>query len=131
MKKLIGILFILIVLFCGWRLYVYWEKFDSKDAAKDNPAEVNPSKLPGMPYQLEPSYDLASRQGTAAMRAWLNNYGRLIQDPRKAWIELDFCRDIYRDNPVEAKRIFEDVKSRTPHSSPVWPRVKELEKTFE
>jgi len=131
MKRLIGILFVLLVLFCGWRLYIYWDKFLSEGGKESTSTEVNPERLPGMPYQLAPSYDLATRQGTAAMRTWLKNYGHLLQDPRKAWIELDLCVSLARENPVEAKRIFDEVKNRTPQTSPVWPRVKQLEKSFE
>ncbi len=45
------------------------------------------------------------------------------QDPRKAWIELDSCVAIAREDPSEARRVFAEVKKRT-------PRVKALEKTY-
>ena len=38
---------------------------------------------------------------------------------------------ITRDNPQEAKRIFDEVKDRTPPTSPVWPRIHELEKSYQ
>jgi hypothetical protein len=55
----------------------------------------------------------------------------MVQDPRKAWIELDYCIAVAREDPAEAKRAFASVKNRTPQSSPVWPRIKQLEKTYE
>ncbi len=35
------------------------------------------------------------------------------------------------ENPLAAKRVFSEVKKRTPLESPVYPRIKELEKTYE
>ena len=65
------------------------------------------------------------------MQNWLKTYSRVIADPRKAWIELDYCGMIYRDDPREARRIFAEVKARTPVTSPVWPRIQDLQKTYE
>ena len=65
------------------------------------------------------------------MRAWLKTHGAQLQDPRKAWIELDFCVAITREDPAEARRIFKSVKERLQPTSPVWPRVKQLEKSYE
>ena len=55
----------------------------------------------------------------------------MVQDPRKAWIELDYCVLVSREDLSEARRVFAEVKKRTPPSSPVWPRVKDLEKVYE
>jgi hypothetical protein len=38
---------------------------------------------------------------------------------------------ITRSDPAEAKKIFAEVKQRTPPSSPIWPRIAELEKTYQ
>jgi hypothetical protein len=84
-----------------------------------------------MPPPLEPAYQQAQQHGNAAMRAWLKTYGPAMQDPRRAWIEMDFCVAIARDDPAEARRNFASVKQRTPPSSPIWPRVKQLEKSYE
>ena len=45
--------------------------------------------------------------------------------------EPDYAVDIAQKDPTEAKKIYEDVKARTPTNSLVYPRVKELEKTYE
>ena len=73
----------------------------------------------------------AIRTGYYITSSWLKAYGSKVQDPRKAWIQLDYVLLITRDNIGEAKRIFAEVKARTPKNSPVWPRIQQLEKTYE
>jgi hypothetical protein len=72
----------------------------------------------------------SSQQNPATFRAWMKTYEKSLQDPRKSWIELDFCVAIAREDPAEARRLFAEVKARTSQSSPIYPRVKELEKSF-
>jgi len=43
----------------------------------------------------------------------LATYGARIDDPRRAWIELDLLCAITRENPIEAKRIF--ARRESPH----------------
>src|SRR5439155_914002 len=117
MTKLIAVLIIAAVLYGGWQLFFYWEKVKNEEetAQKQKSADViDPSRLTGMPYQLEQSLQAAQRQGPAGMKAWLKTYGSSIQDPRKAWIELDYALMIVRDDPAEARRVFKSVKERTP-----------------
>jgi hypothetical protein len=38
---------------------------------------------------------------------------------------------VSREDLPEARRVFAEVKKRTTESSPVWGRVKELEKVYE
>jgi hypothetical protein len=92
---------------------------------------VNPDSLQGFPPGYDASLRAAQQQGAAALGNWLKVYGPAVQDPRKAWIQLDYVLLITRDNPQEAKRIFNEVKDRTPPSSPVWPRVHDLEKSYQ
>lgn len=132
--KLIGALVIALVLFGGWGLYKYWQTFEDQKQAEAKEAvakQVTPEQLPGMPYELQASLDAAKKAGPTAMGNWLRAYGRSLQDPRKAWIELDYCVMVARDNPAEARRIFAEVKERTSASSPVWPRIQELQKSYE
>lgn len=132
MTKLITALILIIAVYCGYHLFLYWEQIQNEDQNRQKAAaQFNPDTLPGMTPQLEKSYQAAQQQGTAAIRNWLKTYGNLAQDPRKAWIELDYCVAIARDNPAEARRVFDSVKARTASTSPVWPRAKQLEKTFE
>ena len=97
------------------------------------PPPVVPERLEGLPSQLEPSLQEAQKKGAAGLKAWLDQYKRspLVKDPRLAWIELDYVVGIAAENPLAAKRVFSEVKKRTPPESPVYPRIKELEKTYE
>ena len=134
MTKLITAFIIIAACYCGYHLFVYWESVKNEEENRQKQAAslaIQGESLPGMPSQLNESLRAAQRQGHAAMREWLKTYGPSVQDPRKAWIEIDFCVAIARDDPSEARRIFKSVKDRTPPSSPVWPRVKQLEKSYE
>jgi hypothetical protein len=134
MTKLIVILIIVAALFGGWQIFVYWEKVNREEENAHKQATssvVDPHQLPGLPQNFEPALQAAEKQGAAGLRNWLKTYGRAVQDPRKAWIELDYCVLIAREDPAEAKRIFATVRERTPASSPVFPRIKQLEKTYE
>ena len=134
MTKLIAALIIVAVLFGGWRLFLYWEKVKNEEETKQKQeaaAAVMGDQLPGLPYQLEASLQTARKQGAAGLRTWLKTNSRSVEDPRKAWIELDFCVAVAREDPAEAKRVFAAVKERIGPSSSVWPRMKQLEKTYE
>jgi hypothetical protein len=134
MTKLITVLIIALFLFGGWHLFFYWEHYkNEEDLARKQAAStaVDPAQLAGMPQQLQAQLQAASLQGAPGLRAFLKNYGYTIQDPRKAWIELDYCVLVAREDPAEARRIFGQVKDRIAPASPVWPRVKQLEKTYQ
>jgi hypothetical protein len=98
---------------------------------KEAAAMVLGDQLPGMSPTLDASLAAARKQGAAGLRNWLKTHNQSVEDPRKAWIELDYCMAVARENTSEAKRVFAAVKERTPPSSPVWPRIKQLEKTYE
>ena len=134
MTKLLSILVIAVLLFGAWELFLYWDKVQHEQEAEQKRAEaeqVVPEQLPGMVSQLEPSLQAAKSQGAAAMKNWLKIYGPSLRDPRKAWIQLDYCLLLSRENPAGARRLFAEIKNRTPESSPVWRRIKQLEKTYE
>jgi hypothetical protein len=134
MTKLIGVLIVVAVLFVGWLLLQRWDEVQQqKDLERKQAAAsvVTEESLSGMPYQLQQSLQAARNQGAEGLKNWLKTYDRNLQDPRKAWIQLDYCVLISRENPAEAKRLFAEIKGRLPQSSPVWPRVKQLEKTYE
>ena len=133
MTKLITAFIIIMVLFGGYHLFVYWERVKTEEETQKKQAvaaAVQGENLPGLPPWLEPSLKAAQQKSPAAFRKWLKTYDKALQDPRKAWIELDYCMAIAREDPSEARRVFAEVKKRTPPSSPVWPRVKALEKTY-
>jgi hypothetical protein len=54
-----------------------------------------------------------------------------VKDPRLAWIELDYVVMLSPSDPVEAKKLFAQIKKRTPADSPIMPRIRSLEKTYE
>ena len=133
MTKLIAVVILLAVLYGGWELFFYWEKVKNEENTqkKQAAAIVSGEQLEGMPPQMEPMLKAAESQGAEGLRNWLKVYGHSIHDPRKAWIELDYCLLISREDPAEAKRLFAGIKSRTPETSPVWPRIQKLEKAYE
>jgi hypothetical protein len=134
MTKVIAAFAIIIVLYIGWEVFLYWDKVSHEEETKqkqDAAAMVIGDQLQGVPYQLETSLQNARKQGATGLKNWLKAHGQSIEDPRKAWIELDYCIAVARQDTAEAKRVFAQVKERTPPSSPVWPRIKQLEKTYE
>lgn len=135
MTKLITILIIVAALWGGWQLFLYWDKVKQEDeyaAKKKAQTEITSGdQLAGMPPSLENSYQAARNQGATAFKNWMKANGRNVQDPRKAWIDLDYCIAISREDPLEAKRIYAEVRNRTPQTSPLWPRIKQLEKTYQ
>jgi hypothetical protein len=134
MTKLIGALIIIAVLYGGWELFLYWEKVKNEEDTKqkqDAAAMVMGDQLPGLAPALESTLQAARKQGTAGLKNWLKTYSQSVEDPRKAWIELDYCVAVAREDPAEARRVFATVKERIGPASPVWPRMKQLEKTYE
>src|SRR6266436_2012725 len=130
--KLIAALIIVAVLYGGWNLFIYWDKVkNEKESIRKEAAAavVTENSLPGLPYGLEQGLQAARRQGAVGLKNWLKRYGNSVQDPRKAWIELDYCVMIARDDPAEARRVFASVRERTGPTSPVWPRIKQLAPT--
>jgi hypothetical protein len=134
MTKIIAAFIIIVVVWGGWELFLYWDKVKNEDETKQKQeaaAMVIGDQLPGLAYQLEGSLQAARKQGAAGLKNWLKTHSQSIEDPRKAWIELDYCVAVAREDTAEARRVFATVKERTPQSSPVWPRIKQLEKAFE
>jgi hypothetical protein len=137
MKALIAILLLLGAFWVTKRIFnTYQDVERSRNTGEQtSPAPAPPpaptSTLAGLPPYLEASLSTAEKQGAAGLRDWLRNYRAYAKDPRLASIELDYVVLISHADPAEARRIFEDVKSRTPTFSPIYDRVKRLEKTFQ
>jgi hypothetical protein len=132
MTKLITAAIIVIVVYVAYSLFVYWERLRDEKETKQAATKMamRPEALSGMPQQLENTLQAAQQAGVPTFRRWLDTYGPRIQDPRKAWIELDYCVMLARDHPKEARRSFAGVKQRTKPDSPVYPRIKQLEATL-
>ena len=134
MTKIIAVLLIVGAIYGGWEFFLYWErvKNEKETKQKQEAAAVGlGDQLPGLPSNFEPSLLAARKQGAVGLRNWLKAYNQSVEDPRKAWIELDYCVAVAREDPAEARRVFAAVKERIGPASPVWPRVKQLEKTYE
>ena len=137
MRQLIGLLLIIGALWGCQQLFHYWERVKARKEAEDRggappPASVaGTAALPGLPANLEPSFQAAQKQGVAGLKNWLKLYRPYLSDPRLAAIELDYVVLISSSNPTEARQLFAAVKQRTPTNSPVYPRIKQLEKTYQ
>ena len=133
-KALITIAIVAIVGLGAWQIFEYWQKVQDEKATQQKEAAasvVNEDSLQGLPQGWDTSLHAAEQGGASALGNWLKTYGNGVQDPRKAWIQLNYVVMITRDNPGEAKRLFADVKDRTLPNSPVWPRIQGMEKTYD
>ncbi len=130
LKLLITIVVVAALAFGGWELYLQWKEVkENKTETAKPPAD--PATLPGMPSGMEAAYNIAKGQGAIGLKNFLTRYGKAIQDPRLASIELDYVVLVTHDNIAEARTVFARVKNRLAPSSPVYDRMKQLEKTYE
>jgi hypothetical protein len=137
-KAIYWIFIVAFLLWSGWKIKDYWANVNrrQKDAELEKPmllSEIVPQSLPGMRWELENSFEAAKLAGAGALKRWLDKYRplNLIQDPRLAWVELDYVLLVSQSDPAEARRVFAEVKRRTPPDSPVMLRIRALEKTYE
>ena len=136
MKLLISILIVLAVGIGGYKLWEHWNQVKERRLLEQRAAkgaEINPETLSGLPYQLAPRLVEAQKAGPTALKNFIDACKRYpdVKDPRLAWIELDYVVMISGTDPVEAKKIFFEVKKRTPTDSPIYPRIRAMEKTYE
>jgi len=135
MKLVIALVVVIAVLAGAYKIWEYWDKVSHDQDIKEQEAaqalNINPDQLQGMPEDLRKSYDYVKGNGPVALGQWLKRVGSQLDDPRRAWIELDYVVGIAQQDPQEAKRVFADVKGRIKENSPVYRRVKALEKTYE
>jgi hypothetical protein len=127
MKALIILVLIVGIYFLG---KVISDKYQENQRKANPPQETKANVMEGLPPQFEESLAAAQAQGAPALKAWLQKYGQYAQDPRLADIQLDYVVLLSRSNPAEARQLFQAVKRRTPKTSPVYQRVKRLEKTY-
>ena len=135
MKVLIAVLIIAVVGFLGYKLYERWDETSREEDLKrqQGSVQVDSRSLPGLDSRLDASLQEAQQGGAKGLRAWLDQHQRsgLVKDPRLAAIELDYAVLMLAENPAEARKIFAQVKERTPSDSPLYPRIQQLEKTFQ
>ncbi|MBC8038168.1 MAG: hypothetical protein H7X89_13230 [Rhizobiales bacterium] len=144
MKTLMWIILIAGLGFGGMKFYEFWQslkakqKNDGAPAAYQAPtppsataAPTNQSAaLPGLTPSLEPILAASYKRGVVGLRDFIATYGRTVQDPRLASIELDYVVLVAKNNVAEARKVFDRVKARTIPGSPVYERVKQLENTY-
>lgn len=107
------------------------EDVRSERAARPEPARPPAQALTGLPPSLENAFQNAEKQGAVGLKNFLIGYRQYLRDPKLADIELDYVVLVSRQDPAEAKRVFQAVKERTSRTSPVYPRIKSLEKTYQ
>jgi hypothetical protein len=134
MTKLISVVIIVVVIWVGWKIFAYYQQVEQQQQVEEKAAsgaDIRPEQLSGLPAHLHSALDAAQRRGAVGLGEFLKSFGNQVQDPRRAWIEMDYCVAIRRDDPNQARRIFSAVKERTSTNSVVYPRVRQLEKSFE
>lgn len=94
-------------------------------------AQVPGDQLPGLPQPLEASLRTAQEQGVEELGKWLKQFGRQVQDPRLASIELDYVVLLNLKNHKAARERFIAVASRIQPGSPVFERVRKLAPAYD
>ena len=119
----------------AWQIYQFLGNFRETPAVglAARPSREGPDgdQLPGLPAKLEPALEAARQRGAAGLRDFLAAHGKEVADPRLAWIELDYVLLVAQSDPAEARKVFAQVKERLTPNSPVYCRMKQLEKTYE
>ncbi len=119
-KFLIGLVVVVGLSLGAWQIFQYWNKYKTTDAptAAYAPSQVSGDSLAGMPPNLEQIYQASRQRGVAGLRDFLTIYGKSISDPRLAWIQLDYAVLVAQNDPDEARRVYNLVKTRTQPDSP-------------
>jgi hypothetical protein len=136
MKLLISLLIVLVVGLVSHKVWQQWEQAKERRVLEEKAArgtDINPESLSGLPNQLQYKLKEAQDAGPETFKRFIDSCKRFpdVKDPRLAWMELDYVVMISQNDPVEAKKIFWEVKKRTPADSPIMPRIKALEKTYD
>jgi hypothetical protein len=134
MKLLITVVIVVGLSLGVWQIYQLWEKSPEplRPAVAPAPETVsNGEQLPGLPFKLQPALEAAQQRGATGLRDFLAVNGRNVADPRLAWIQLDYVLVVAESDPAEARKVFAQVKARLKPDSPVYSRMKQLEKTYE
>jgi hypothetical protein len=134
MRVLIGILIAILVCIGGWRIWKHWQKVSAQEegAPRLETVELKPYEIPGLASPLEYRLTEATEKGPKTLKQFIDTWrGTSLKDPRLAWAELDYVTLIASSDPLEAKKIFHDVKNRIPTNSVIYPRIRSLAKSYE
>ncbi|MBL9126205.1 MAG: hypothetical protein JNL97_01100 [Verrucomicrobiales bacterium] len=141
MKALIAIFFALVGVYLFMELVGFYNRTAGPDGgpvpgyvappSDASPAAVTGDSLPGLPQALESSLAQAQQQGAEELGKWLKAWSKQVQDPRLAWIELDYVVLLNLKDHKAARERFLHVKSRIPPGSPVYDRILKLDSAYE
>ncbi|MCK6501434.1 MAG: hypothetical protein L6Q38_18305 [Nitrospira sp.] len=140
-KTLIIICMVLVAVFIFTEITGLYDRTAKPKITDSEPAEPAPAvnhtiavsgqDLPGMPAYLEDSLSKAHQEGVDALGKWLKTWQKKIQDPRLAWIELDYIVLLNLKDHKAARERFLAVQARVPDTSPVYGRVQKLAPAYE
>ncbi len=140
MKALIAIFLALVGVYVFMELVGFYNRTAGPDGgpvrgyvapADTSTPAITGESLPGLPPFLETSLAQAQQQGAEELGKWLKNWAKQVQDPRLAWIELDYVVLLNLKDHAAARQRFQSVKERTPPDSPVYPRIQKLQSAYE
>lgn len=137
MKALITIFIILSAVYLFLKVVGVYDRSVSPETAHAHvvPAASGPGasgeNLPGLPAYLEASLAQAHQEGAEALGKWLKTWSRQVQDPRLAWIELDYIVLLNLKSHREARERFLQVAARVSPGSPVAERIRKLAPAYE
>jgi len=139
MKALIAIFFALVGVYLFMELVGFYNRTAGPDGGAiphTSPSEATPpaitgESLPGLPPYLETSLSQAQQQGVEELGKWLKSWSKQVQDPRLAWIELDYIVLLNLKDHKAARERFLQVKARTAPGSPVFERIQKLDSAYE
>jgi hypothetical protein len=132
-----------IVGFVGVRLVTFMQEADKhvnrqayedgyyKTPANEEPEDIIPMDLPGLPQQLQASYDVVIEKDAATLEAWLKMYRPYVKEPKLSEIELDYNVKVGRTDPPKARKLFSEVAAKNGPSSPLRDRIDTLSKTYQ
>jgi hypothetical protein len=135
MKAAIWIAVIVLLIMGAYKGCEFYEKHSIEQAeiaATLARRDVNPATLAGMDRGLEQLYKDAQAKGLPGLRDFLQSYRNTtyLTDPKLAWIELDYVVLQAARDPADARKVFQQVRSRLQPGSPVYWRMKDLEGSF-
>lgn len=138
MKALISIFILLVAVYLFTQLVGFYDRTARSRPASDGAQPASPARvpsgaesLPGLPSYLEASLAQAQAQGVEELGKWLKTWSKQVEDPRLAWIELDYVVLLNLKDHKAARERFIQVLARTPPTSPVYPRLQKLASAYE
>lgn len=136
MKTLISVAIILAAVYLFMQLVGFYDRTARPSGRTEDYVEVQSTasasqSLPGLPPQFEGSLQQAQSQGLEGLGEWLKTYGRHVQDPRLAAIELDYVILLNLKDHKAARERFHRIVARTPPDSPVAERLRKLAPAYE